>query len=264
MYPQILLRRLKNWSFYFGQEIVLLQRKLMRTSILSPFIIAAVFLCGTAPRADATQLTVTSTASFPTTYTAFTDSLTSQNVFFPSQAIATINPFNAALGTLDKVSIHWDFGGSFTGTAGSNSGSAAFSIAGSAYVNATSYSGGGGGGSNNAGSGVTFSASQSKSTIYQNFLPAGAGVNYDPAILAAFTGPNPYTVTFEDLNRYFYYTSVASGTATSYRDVAVTYTYTAAPSAVPEIDPATGSCALALVVGLAAILDQRRRVSLVA
>jgi hypothetical protein len=36
------------------------------------------------------------------------------------------------------------------------------------------------------------------------------------------------------------------------------------PAPVPEIDPATGSCALALVVGLAAILDQRRRVSLMA
>ena len=36
------------------------------------------------------------------------------------------------------------------------------------------------------------------------------------------------------------------------------------PAPVPEIDPATGSCALALVVGLAAILDQRRRVALVA
>jgi len=211
-----------------------------------------VFLCGTAPRADATQLTVTSTASFPTTYTAFTDSVTQQDVFFPSQAIATINPFNAALGTLDKVSINWDFGGSFTGTAGSNSGSATFSIGGNAYVNTSNYSGGGGGGSNNAGPGVTFSASQSNGVIDQDFLPAGAGQAYDPALLAAFTGANPYTVTFFSGGRYFYYNSVVSGTATSYRDVAVTYTYTAAPSAVPEIDPATGGSALSLVVGLAA------------
>ena len=166
----------------------------MRTSFFSPLFIAAVFFCGTAPRADATQLTVTATASFPTTYTAFTDTVPTQQVFFPSPAVvATINPFNAALGTLDKVSIHWDYGGSFTGTVGT----------------------------------------------------------YDPALLAAFTGLNPYTVTFNNFGSwYFSYNSVVSGTATSYRDVSVTYTYT--PSAVPEIDPATGGSALSLVVGLAA------------
>ena len=116
----------------------------MRTSFFSPLFIAAVFFCGTAPRADATQLTVTATASFPTTYTAFTDTVPTQQVFFPSPAVATITPFNAALGTLDKVSIHWDYGGSFTGTVGTSSGSATFSISGTVYVNTTSYNGGGG------------------------------------------------------------------------------------------------------------------------
>jgi len=230
----------------------------MRTSFFSPLFIAAVFFCGTALRADATPLTVTATASFPTTYTAFTDTVPTQDVFFSGPAIATINPFNAALGTLDKVSINWDFGGSFTGTVGTSSGSATFSIAGTAYVNTTSYSGNGGGGSNGAAPGVTFSASQSNGVIDNDFLPANAGVTYDPALLAAFTGANPYTVTFNNGgSRYFYYNSVVSGTATSYRDVSVTYTYT--PSAVPEIDPATGGSALSLVAGLAAILDQRRR-----
>lgn len=229
----------------------------MRTSFFSPLFIAAVLLCGTALRADATQLTVTATASFPTTYTAFTDTVPTQDVFFPSQAIATINPFNAALGTLDKVSINWDFGGSFTGTVGTSSGSATFSIAGTAFVNTTSYSSGGGGGSNAAAPGVTFSASQSNGVIDNDFLPANSGVTYNPALLAAFTGANPYTVTFFSGGRYFYYNSVVSGTATSYRDVSVIYTYT--PSAVPEIDPATGGSALSLVAGLAAILDQRRR-----
>ena len=83
-------------------------------------------------------------------------------------------------------------------------------------------------------------------------------MTYDPALLAAFTGLNPYTVTFDNFGSwYFSYNSVVSGTATSYRDVSVTYTYT--PSAVPEIDPATGGSALSLVAGLAAILDQQRR-----
>ena len=231
----------------------------MRTSFFSPLFIAAVFFCGTAPRADATQLTVTATASFPTTYTAFTDTVPTQQVFFPSPAVvATINPFNAALGTLDKVSIHWDYGGSFTGTVGTSSGSATFSISGTVYVNTTSYNGGGGDGYNNADPGVTFSVSQSNGVIDNDFLPSDAGVTYDPALLAAFTGLNPYTVTFDNFGSwYFSYNSVVSGTATSYRDVSVTYTYT--PSAVPEIDPATGGSALSLVAGLAAILDQRRR-----
>ena len=176
--------------------------------------------------------------------------MTTQDVFFANAlATATINPFEAALGTLDKVTINWDFGGSFTGTVGASSGSASLSIAGTAYGNTTSYSGSGG--SNGAASGVTFSASQSNSTIYNDFLPSNAGVTYSPAILAAFTGANPYTVTFNNGGgRYFYDHSVASGTATSYRDVVVTYTYTT--SAVPEIDPATGGSALPLVVGLAA------------
>jgi hypothetical protein len=43
----------------------------------------------------------------------------------------------------------------------------------------------------------------------------------------------------------------------SYRDVVVSYTYT--PSAVPEIDPATGGSALSLVAGVLAMIEQRRR-----
>ncbi|MCY3016440.1 MAG: hypothetical protein NT171_17335 [Planctomycetota bacterium] len=34
---------------------------------------------------------------------------------------------------------------------------------------------------------------------------------------------------------------------------------TASPSAVPEIDPATGSGALSLVAGVLAMIEQRRR-----
>lgn len=234
----------------------------MQASFLPLLCIGVAFFCGTVPPAEATPLTVTTTANFPTTFTAFTDDPNQQSVAFANagKATAMINPFNAALGTLDKVTIRWDFGGSFSGTAGVGPGAVNWSIGGSTYVNLIAYGGGGSGNGNGASAGVAFTATQPNTAINKDFLPSEAGVNYDPGILTAFTGASPYSVTFEASGNYFYYTSVASGTATSYRDVAVTYTYTA----VPEIDPATGGSALSLLIGLAAIFDRRQRPSLVA
>ena len=62
------------------------------------------------------------------------------------------------------------------------------------------------------------------------------------------------------LNGFFaqsYTTSV--GDLVISTDTAAAGTYTAASSAVPEIDPATGSSALSLVAGVLAMIEQRRR-----
>jgi hypothetical protein len=205
---------------------------------------------------------ISQTAQFRTSFSAFADSSTQQTLSFDNSGVASaqMNPFNASLGTLDKVNINWDIGLSFSGTTGSSGGSAGTSsFGGNEYVNTINYSNtgtgtGGGGGPNSS---VSFSTTNQTYGHYE-FLLANAGGTYDAGIWSAFTGASPYTVSFDTgSSYYFYYTGIASGAMSSYRDVVVSYTYT--PSAVPEIDPATGSSALSLVAGVLAMIEQRRR-----
>jgi hypothetical protein len=91
------------------------------------------------------------------------------------------------------------------------------------------------------------------------------GLNEDPTNTASFTWTNSY-----DLGDYFLsvYTAgwVDVGTLWSAFDPAFSPIVdgawilgTATPSAVPEIDPATGGSALSLVAGVLAMIEQRRR-----
>ena len=205
---------------------------------------------------------ITQSAQFRTSFSAFTDDSNQQTLSFDNSGVASaqMTPFNASLGTLNKVNINWSMGLSFSGTTGSSGGTAGTSqFGGDEYVNANTYSttGGGNGGGGPPGTSVSFSATNGTNGQYE-FLLANAGTTYNAAIWSAFTGASPYTVSLDTGSSYYFaYTGIASGTMSSYRDVVVSYTYT--PSAVPEIDPATGGSALSLVAGVLAMIEQRRR-----
>lgn len=227
---------------------------------IAPVVIVAIAAVAATP-AEATQLVISATANFPTSFSAFTDNSTKQFLYFDNGGVASapVSPFNASFGTLDKVNIDWDFGGSFSGTTGSTTGSVGFSIGGQVYVNSILYNGSGNGNGNGAGPYSALTVPLSNTAIHYEFLPPNTGVTYNPAIWTAFSGPSPYTVSFNTgTGSYSNYTAIASGTLSTYRNVVVSYTYTAAPSSVPEIDPNTLGSVLALVLGSLGLLERRR------
>jgi hypothetical protein len=221
---------------------------------IAHLVIAAIAAVAAAP-AEATQLVISATTHFPTSFSAFTDSSTKQYLYFDNGGVASapVTPFNASLGTLDKVNIDWDFGGSFSGTTGSTIGSVGFSFGGQVYVNSISYNGSGNGNGNGADPYSALTCPLSNTAIHNEFLPSST------PIWTALSGPAPYTVSFNTgTTAYFNYTAIASGTMSTYRDVVVSYTYTAAPSSVPEIDPSSIGSVLALVLGSLGLLERRR------
>jgi hypothetical protein len=172
------------------------------------------------------------TTSFTTSFTAFDPALSSQYVYFNNSTVSlNVNPFNSSLGTLVKVEINWDFGGSFTGTTGSSGGSASLGFGGSFYVNSIGYGGSGNGNSSGAFANLPFSFTMTDpSSSNYSFVPANAGVTYDPALLTIFTGGNQYSVSFDAGNSgYGLWSGIASGTMSTYRNVTVIYTYDAVP-----------------------------------
>lgn len=229
----------------------------MPRSITHAIVTAIVFLI--AAEAFATPYTIVQTGTFHTTYTAFADSQSNQYLFFTNSgtAAAAMNPFDSALGTLDKVTIDWNIGQSFTGTTGSSGGGVTLSFGGTAYVNTSPYGGGGGGAGGGDGPATAISYTQANELVTKQFVASQAGVSYDPLIWAAFTGVTPYDAIFAVSNsgQYLQYVGIASGTSTAYRDVTVTYEYT---PAVPEIDAAGAASMLALVTGLLGLVERRR------
>jgi hypothetical protein len=202
--------------------------------------------------------TLTQSGTFHTTYTSFTESISNQSLYWPNSGLASapMNPFNASLGTLDKVTIEWNFGQSFTGLSGTSNGSGGgnffMNIGGSFSVNDMgSYSGGYQGGSaSNSSPNTVMSGTQANSQKIKEFTSA------DASYWTVFTGLSPYTVKFNSAPSYYAsYVNIASGTSTTYRDVTVTYDYTA----VPEIDPASFGSVLALVTGTLGLLERRRQ-----
>ena len=221
---------------------------------IAPVVIIAIAAVAATP-AEATQLVISATANFPTSFSAFTDNSTKQFLYFDNGGVASapVSPFNALLGTLDKVNIDWDFGGSFSGTTGSTTGSVGFSFGGQVYVNSISYNGSGNGNGNGADPYSALTVSLSNTAIHNEFLPSST------PIWTALSGLSPYTVSFNTgTGSYSNYTAIASGTLSTYRNVVVSYTYTAAPSSVPEIDPNSLGSVLALVAGALGLLERRR------
>jgi hypothetical protein len=208
---------------------------------------------------SAAPLTISQTGSVVASFSAWDG--TSQTLGFPNDGLASvsINPFNASLGTLEKIIIEWNIGATLNITNGATLSVGLLSgWGGTALVNESPYNGGSVPVTSGvAGANQTLSTSTGNVLIRTEFLPQPP-VNYNPSIWNAFIGNSPFQANFPVTSpTYFtggqYY---ASGTVSAYRNVEVTYYYT--PSAVPEIDPAGLGMALAIVTGALGIVEHRR------
>lgn len=162
---------------------------------------------------------------------------------------ATFSPFDSSRGTLESFTVAWDLDFSASGTISGGSSvfngstSGGLSLAGSTYDG----TGGGGGDGGSVGEAVAVDFTNTTSTT---FLPANAGVSYDPDILSTVTGSTDFAVAFTTQYSINYQNisdvlGAASGTVT------LTYTYAAA---VPEPAP------LGLVsLGLLGVFYRRAR-----
>ncbi len=197
---------------------------------------------------------VPQTFNFPFTFSDVTTSSSSQSIYLPNSGNneATVLPFDTTLGTLDSVDVNWTWGVSFSGVTGANAGGVSLSMSGSVSLLGSVYSGSGTGGGNSAAPNTSFSTVVSPASVNKNFTAAGAGVTYDPAIWAAFSGNSSYTAKLALGNSSLSYVNLASGTFTSNADLVVTYNYTAA--AVPE-----PSAFALLGVGALYLAARRRR-----
>jgi len=154
------------------------------------------------------------------------------SVFF----IANLQPFDAALGTLQSFTVKWEVNGLLTGTVGPDTGGSAsgsfggtFRIAGNAYDGA----GGGTGGGADAGRPLEMKFPSGPIVSQKDFAVTAAGVKYDPAILAAVTGGNPLAVTCTGVDNasvaIVHYSNVVKLAARMTAKVTLTYTYEPPP-----------------------------------
>lgn len=167
--------------------------------------------------------------------------------------VATFTPFDASLGTLISTTVSWSVTASFSGVTGSTSSSYVASVGGTYSVGGAGYSGNGSGA--NLSSTTLGETLTNSFTVPQSytFLPADAGIRYDPAIEAAFTGSSPFSATWQagDTNAAFTANYIASGSLSVTGTASIDYNY--AP--VPE-PPA--ALVLASALGLLALVVRRR------
>lgn len=191
---------------------------------------------------------------FSYVFTDFTNAATQSFTPIPAAGfVATFNPFDASLGTLISSTVSWSITPAFTGIAGSTSSGYSASVGGTYSVNTAGYTGNGSGSSTGSSTlGDTLNSSFTVPDSY-TFLPADAGVSYDPAINAAFTGTSPFTATWDAGTTTSAFTAnyVSSGTLSVTGSASITYDY----QPIPE--PASPLILLPALGMLAAVTRRR-------
>ena len=160
----------------------------------------------------------------------------------------TLDPFNTALGTLERVTIVWSFGLTISGIAGENA-TVYMQLEPTGWVNTTQFATLGWAEINLQPLPGTF---QSSSTVNygdsMNFTAANAGFTCNPAFWPIVSGASTFEARLDGGLGYATYSSLTSGTVTRTIDLVATYTYAAVP--------APGAAAL---IGLAGMVATRRR-----
>jgi hypothetical protein len=133
---------------------------------------------------------------------------------------ATVQPFNAALGTLQSFTIRCDIEGMLTGTIGEEA----------EEGSAMAFSGTGGGNNGVGSTGEPIEVSFAIPTFEQTMTVANAGVTYDPNILSKVTGAEPFPVAFDTpvpdgTTVTVGYQNVSDLAASVSGTIAMTYTY---------------------------------------
>jgi hypothetical protein len=147
--------------------------------------------------------------------------------------IFTVTPFSASLGSLVSTTITWLTSYAVTGEVGSaaDTGNAYAGYGGGLFVNDSNYNGYGNGAGDGGLTGYTLAITAGPSEVTDTFLSAEAGTLYDPSILDAFLGMNPYSISYInpdglDSTPYFVnYTNLLGGAATATSSATVTYEY---------------------------------------
>jgi MYXO-CTERM domain-containing protein len=142
---------------------------------------------------------------------------------------------------LTSSTIVWETTATFTGVVGTEaaSGSASYSLGGSYWVGNSSYAANGSGGGNGGPTGSTISVNLSPFGNSTEFLPSGAGPLYNPAILAAFLGVDNFSLSYgssisPNISPYsFFYTNIASGSASITTTATLTFDYEPVPGPLP-------------------------------
>lgn len=163
---------------------------------------------------------------------------------------ATFQPFNSTLGTLESISLNWSPAASATNTGTLDAGMF-LAGGGTVYIGDNPYNGLSGGFANSSTGEMSFTATAN------NTWPV-VGFPGNPALLALFTGDNPFGVR-SDANLQLSFSSddpvVESYTMGVTGGVTLTYNYIAA---VPE--PSTyAALAGAACMGAAAWMRRKRR-----
>jgi len=144
---------------------------------------------------------------------------------------ANLQPFNAALGALQSFTVTWEVSVLLSGFGGPDTGgNASCTLGGSFHIAGSAYSGGGTGNGNGTGPGQFFEVTVPPIINSNTLTVANAGVNYDPAILAAVTGASPFGVAFNSAVPVSYGT-VSNFAASVSGTVTLTYTYEPAAAA---------------------------------
>jgi MYXO-CTERM domain-containing protein len=121
---------------------------------------------------------------------------------------ASLDPFSAALGTLESITITWTLAGNFSGTIAAPGGGVSAGYNGNFLVQSLTYptspngSGAGGGGNGSGGPGgmmvsAPLTAPGNPLSFTRTFFVADAGSDYDAGILAAFTGGSPVLLEWD-------------------------------------------------------------------
>ncbi|MFM1903726.1 MAG: hypothetical protein RLZZ440_1626, partial [Planctomycetota bacterium] len=179
---------------------------------------------------------VTQSANFPTTFTAFDG--TNQTLAFPDggEVTATIQPFDAGLGELTSATATWTLAASVLGTAGAEGASVDIDFSGFMALARIPYGNAGLSATDSASADAAFSVGASPTEFAMMFNAVGAQTVFASELWDAISGSTAYQVAYvtalDSGVNYATTSGVASGTATTSRDLTLTYTYHAAGNTV--------------------------------
>jgi MprA protease rhombosortase-interaction domain-containing protein len=187
-------------------------------------------------------------------FSDFTGASNLQLSLFANGLSAPIDPFNASLGTLQSFTTSLTITEMFSGVAGTSGGSVSGGFEGSLAINGVAYDSKSTGGGNGGPPGSTISFSAGLSNYSDQFSGTDTPTTYDPSILAAVTGTDPFAFSYGDPGSdllSIYFDGITSGLFTVTGSVTITYDY--AP--IPE--PASAML-LAPMLGLLGFARRRR------
>ena len=185
---------------------------------------------------------------FEDTYSLYIPTFGNGTAYGPPSTF-TVLPFDGALGSLLSTTITWETSGLGRSVASSNGGALTLTNSGGTLVNSSIYDGYGRGVGGGAGPNQLFFVILTGNGLTTTFLPPNVSSSYDPVIWAAFTGLNPFTISYQN-------PSIPGPYAVTYTTVAFNAVITTTASVAYDYAPVPGPLA---VLGAPAAWSWSRR-----